>query len=164
MKVICKNNEIREGNFEEAWVKEAFWHTSAHVLAQAVKRLYPDTKCAIGPAIAQGFYYDFAVPQQVKIEDLIDADLLEAIDPKDFEKEYEIEYRSNEKILVVAYNLPNTDKISLLLTASLSFSPYLLDTIAVKAILMATINDIIKNIGCLVTVTAAFALLPILDT
>lgn len=59
MKVICRNNEIREGSFEEQWVKEAFWHTSAHVLAQAVKRLYPDTKCAIGPAIAQGFYYDF---------------------------------------------------------------------------------------------------------
>lgn len=59
MKVICRNNEMREGSFEERWVKEAFWHTSAHVLAQAVKRLYPDTKCAIGPAIAQGFYYDF---------------------------------------------------------------------------------------------------------
>ena len=60
MKVICRNNEMREGGFEEQWVKEAFWHTSAHVLAQAVKRLYPDTKCAIGPAISQGFYYDFA--------------------------------------------------------------------------------------------------------
>lgn len=59
MKVICKNMEVREGNFEEKWVKEAFWHTSAHVLAQAVKRLFPDTKCAIGPAIEQGFYYDF---------------------------------------------------------------------------------------------------------
>lgn len=59
MKVICRNKEMREGSFEEAWVKEAFWHTSAHVLAQAVKRLYPETKCAIGPAIAQGFYYDF---------------------------------------------------------------------------------------------------------
>ena len=59
MKVISRNNEIREGGFEEQWVKEAFWHTTSHVLAQAVKRLYPDTKCAIGPAIAQGFYYDF---------------------------------------------------------------------------------------------------------
>ncbi len=59
MKVISRNNEMQEGSFEEAWVKEAFWHTSAHVLAQAVKRLYPDAKCAIGPAIGQGFYYDF---------------------------------------------------------------------------------------------------------
>ncbi len=59
MKVIDRNSVIKEGSFEEQWVKEAFWHTSAHVLAQAVKRLYPDTKCAIGPAISQGFYYDF---------------------------------------------------------------------------------------------------------
>ena len=59
MKVIYENNEMREGSFEEQWVKEAFWHTSAHALAQAVKRLYPDTKCAIGPTISQGFYYDF---------------------------------------------------------------------------------------------------------
>lgn len=59
MKVICRNKEVREGSFEEQWVKEAFWHTSAHVLAQAIKRLYPETKCAIGPAIEKGFYYDF---------------------------------------------------------------------------------------------------------
>ena len=39
--------------------QKAFWHTSAHVLAQAVKRLYPETKCAIGPAIENEFYYDF---------------------------------------------------------------------------------------------------------
>ena len=59
MKVICNNNEILEGSFEDGLVKSAFWHTAAHVLAQAVKRLYPDTKCAIGPAIENGFYYDF---------------------------------------------------------------------------------------------------------
>nr|WP_288642089.1 threonine--tRNA ligase [uncultured Anaerobutyricum sp.] len=59
MKVLEKNGQVIEGNFEEKEVKEAFWHTSAHVLAQAVKRLYPDTKCAIGPAIDNGFYYDF---------------------------------------------------------------------------------------------------------
>lgn len=59
MKVICNNNEILEGSFEDGMVKSAFWHTAAHVLAQAVKRLYPDTKCAIGPAIENGFYYDF---------------------------------------------------------------------------------------------------------
>ena len=45
--------------FEEQEGRKAFWHTSAHVLAQAVKHLYPDTKCAIGPAIENGFYYDF---------------------------------------------------------------------------------------------------------
>lgn len=59
MKVLQRNGVMEERSFEEAQGKEAFWHTSAHVLAQAVKRLYPDTKCAIGPAIEQGFYYDF---------------------------------------------------------------------------------------------------------
>ena len=60
MKVLHKNGQVTEGNFsEDKEVQEAFWHTSAHVLAQAVKRLYPDTKCAIGPAIEKGFYYDF---------------------------------------------------------------------------------------------------------
>lgn len=60
MKVLYKNGEVKEIGFEEAEGKRAFWHTSAHVLAQAVKHLYPDTECAIGPAIENGFYYDFA--------------------------------------------------------------------------------------------------------
>lgn len=59
MKVLRKNGEIAEVRFEEPEGKKAFWHTSAHVLAQAVKRLYPEAKCAIGPAIENGFYYDF---------------------------------------------------------------------------------------------------------
>ncbi len=59
MKVLQRNGQAIEGNFEQKEVREAFWHTSAHVLAQAVKRLYPDTQCAIGPAIENGFYYDF---------------------------------------------------------------------------------------------------------
>ncbi len=59
MKVISKDGSIEERKFEEAEGREAFRHTTAHVLAQAVKRLYPDTKLAIGPAIENGFYYDF---------------------------------------------------------------------------------------------------------
>lgn len=60
MKVIRRDGQVVEGSFsKDKEVQEAFWHTSAHVMAQAVKRLYPDTKCAIGPAISNGFYYDF---------------------------------------------------------------------------------------------------------
>ena len=59
MKVLRNNGEVMEVKFEEQEGKKAFWHTSAHVLAQAVKRLYPETRCAIGPAIENGFYYDF---------------------------------------------------------------------------------------------------------
>jgi len=45
--------------FENEEYKDSYRHTTAHILAQAVKRLYPDVKLAIGPAIADGFYYDF---------------------------------------------------------------------------------------------------------
>ncbi|MBN4067086.1 threonine--tRNA ligase [Simkania negevensis] len=47
-------------NFSDKEGKEVFWHTSAHVLAQAVLRLWPNVKPTIGPPIQQGFYYDFA--------------------------------------------------------------------------------------------------------
>ncbi len=47
-------------NFDDPQGKEVFWHTSAHVLAQAVMRIWPDVKPTIGPAIENGFYYDFA--------------------------------------------------------------------------------------------------------
>ena len=45
--------------FEDEEGKKTFWHTASHVLAQAVKRLYPETKLTIGPSVANGFYYDF---------------------------------------------------------------------------------------------------------
>ena len=59
MKIKMKDGSIKEAGFDEELGRNAFRHTTAHILAQAVKRLYPDTKCAIGPAIADGFYYDF---------------------------------------------------------------------------------------------------------
>ena len=39
--------------------EKTYWHTTSHILAQAIKRLYPEMKLAIGPAIDNGFYYDF---------------------------------------------------------------------------------------------------------
>ena len=59
MKVLQNDQQVIEVSFDSKEGKKAFWHTSAHVLAQAVKRLYPNAKCAIGPAIESGFYYDF---------------------------------------------------------------------------------------------------------
>ena len=49
---------------------EVLNHSCAHLVAHAMKRLYPGTKFGVGPAIEEGFYYDFSVPQTVKIEDL----------------------------------------------------------------------------------------------
>ncbi|MBR2484468.1 MAG: threonine--tRNA ligase [Oscillospiraceae bacterium] len=48
--------------FENPEYRHTYWHTCSHVLAQAVKRLYPEVKLAIGPAIDNGFYYDFDAP------------------------------------------------------------------------------------------------------
>ena len=56
--------------FDDPDGKHAFWHSASHVLAQAVKRLYPNAKCAIGPAIENGFYYDFDVEKPFSNEDL----------------------------------------------------------------------------------------------
>lgn len=49
--------------------KKAYWHTSSHIMAQAVQRLFPDAKFAIGPAIDEGFYYDFDVEKPFTDED-----------------------------------------------------------------------------------------------
>ncbi len=59
MKVITKDGSVVDMSFEDEEGRGAFRHTASHILAQAVKRLYPTTKCAIGPSIADGFYYDF---------------------------------------------------------------------------------------------------------
>ncbi|MCX7016858.1 MAG: threonine--tRNA ligase, partial [Candidatus Sumerlaeota bacterium] len=50
--------------------RDIFRHTSSHILAQAVKRLYPEAKLAIGPAIEDGFYYDIAFPAPISVEEL----------------------------------------------------------------------------------------------
>ena len=49
--------------------KKAYWHTTSHIMAQAVKRLFPDVKFAIGPSIDEGFYYDFDVEKPFSEED-----------------------------------------------------------------------------------------------
>ncbi|HIX64951.1 MAG TPA: threonine--tRNA ligase [Candidatus Anaerotruncus excrementipullorum] len=56
--------------FDSPEGKHAFWHTASHLLAQAVMRLYPDTKYTIGPAVENGFYYDFDVEKPFTQEDL----------------------------------------------------------------------------------------------
>ena len=62
--------------FDDENGKKAFRHTAAHILAQAVKRLYPDAKCTIGPAIDDGFYYDFDMPSIGREElDKIEAEM-----------------------------------------------------------------------------------------
>ena len=67
---ITENCKVELLTFDDEEGKRAFWHSASHVLAQAVKRLYPNAKCAIGPAIDNGFYYDFDVEKPFSAEDL----------------------------------------------------------------------------------------------
>ena len=86
--------------FEEQDGKKAFWHTTSHILAQAVAHLFPEAKFAIGPAIDNGFYYDFDVAEPFTPEQLeaIEAEMAKIVkeglplerfelDPSDAEKE-----------------------------------------------------------------------------
>ena len=57
--VVDKDAKVEICTFDDEEGKRAFRHTASHIMAQAVKRLFPETKLAIGPAIADGFYYDF---------------------------------------------------------------------------------------------------------
>lgn len=57
---LHEGDTVHFWSFDEAKGKEIYWHTSAHVLAQAILRLFPQAKPTIGPPIEQGFYYDFA--------------------------------------------------------------------------------------------------------
>ena len=58
-------------NFEDAQVRDNYRHTTSHIMAQAVKKLWPDAKLAIGPAIDNGFYYDFDMEHKLTDQDLL---------------------------------------------------------------------------------------------
>ena len=67
---IDKDSELEILTFDSEEGKGAFFHTTSHILAQAVKRLYPETKLAIGPSIEHGFYYDLDRETPFAAEDL----------------------------------------------------------------------------------------------
>ena len=69
--VLTENCSFEVMTFDSIEGKKAFWHTASHILAQAVKRLYPEAKLAIGPAIDNGFYYDFDVEKPFTADELV---------------------------------------------------------------------------------------------
>ncbi len=68
--VLTSNVAINPLTFDSALGKEVYWHTSAHILAQAVQAVFPSAKLAIGPPIDTGFYYDFDFERPFTPEDL----------------------------------------------------------------------------------------------
>ena len=85
--------------FENPEYRKTYWHTCSHVLAQAVKRLYPEVKLAIGPSIEGGFYYDFDAPFNFTQEHL---DALEA----------EMRKICKEKLKLERFELPRDEAIA----------------------------------------------------
>ena len=81
--------------------KKAYWHTTSHVMAQAVKRLFPDVKFAIGPAIDEGFYYDFDVEKPFTDEDKLKI-------------EEEMKKIIKENIAIEKFSLPKDEALKLM--------------------------------------------------
>jgi len=84
--------------FENPEYRKTYWHTCSHVLAQAMKRLHPEVKLAIGPSIETGFYYDFDTPRPFTPEDL---EALEA----------EMRKICKEKLKLERFELPRAEAI-----------------------------------------------------
>ncbi len=87
--------------FENPEYRRTYWHTCSHVLAQAMKRLHPEVKLAIGPSIENGFYYDFDTPRPFTPEDL---EALEA----------EMRKICKEKLKLERFELPRAEAIALM--------------------------------------------------
>ena len=94
-------SEENKYTFENPEYRNTYRHTVSHILAQAVKRLYPEVKLAIGPAIENGFYYDFDAPFSFTQEHL---DALEA----------EIKKICKEKLPLERFELPRAEAIKLM--------------------------------------------------
>ena len=143
-----KDAEVNICTFDSLEGKKAYWHTTSHILAQAVKRLYPNTKLAIGPSIDNGFYYDFDTEITLTPEVL---EKLEAEMAKIIKEDYEIKRftlprneaiefmkkRNEDYKVELIEDLPDGEEISFYEQGEfvdLCAGPHLMSTGKVKAI------------------------------
>lgn len=98
--VLQEGDKVSILTFEDEGGKDVFRHTSSHILAQAVKRLFKDAKLAIGPSIENGFYYDFDTEHKFTPEDLI---LIEK----------EMKKIVDENLQIERFELPRNEAIAL---------------------------------------------------
>ncbi len=99
--VVDEDCELEILTFRDEEGKKAFRHTASHIMAQAVKRLYPNAKLAIGPAIDDGFYYDFDRETAFSAEELTDI-------------EKEMKKIVKENIKIERFSLPRAEAIKLM--------------------------------------------------
>lgn len=133
--------------FQDKQGKEVYWHSTSHIMAQAVKRLYPQAKLAIGPAIENGFYYDFDIDTPLSENDLgkikqemqkiIDADqpFVRKVIPR--EQAIELFKKRNETYkLELIYDMPDEEYLTVYYNdgfVDLCRGPHLPSTGKVKA-------------------------------
>ena len=99
--VLDDDSTLEILTFDDEGGKKALWHTASHVMAQAVLRLFPDAKLAIGPAIDTGFYYDFDVETPFVAEDLVKI-------------EKEMKHIVAENLPLERYTLPRDEALALM--------------------------------------------------
>ena len=99
--VIDRDCKFEILTFDSEGGKHAFWHTTSHILAQAVKRLYPEVKLAIGPAIENGFYYDIDVDTPFTPENLeaIEAEMKKIVKENIPLERFELDPAEAEKLM-----------------------------------------------------------------
>ncbi|MCI8807800.1 MAG: threonine--tRNA ligase [Oscillospiraceae bacterium] len=93
------SQENEQYTFENEQYRKTYWHTCSHVLAQAMKRLHPEVKLAIGPSIDNGFYYDFDTPQPFTEGELA-------------ELEAEMRKICKEKLKLERFELPRAEAVA----------------------------------------------------
>ena len=150
---IMEDSDFRVVKFEDPEGRKIFWHTSAHIMAHAVQNLFPDVKFAIGPAIENGFYYDFDTEHRFTPEDLErieeemkrvakEGHVLERFEmPRNEALEY-FKERGEEYKVDLIENLPEDEIISFYKLGEftdLCAGPHLYDTKKVKAIKLMSI-------------------------
>ena len=98
---ILEDAELELLTFDNLDGKKAYWHTTSHIMAQAIKRLYKDVKLAIGPSIDEGFYYDF--------------DIEKPFSEEDFAKiEEEMKKIIKEDLAIERFSLPRKEAVALM--------------------------------------------------
>lgn len=144
---LDKDCRLEICTFDDEDGKKTFWHSSSHLLAQAVKRLFPDAKFAIGPAIKTGFYYDFDVETPFTPEDCekIEEEMRKIVKEKpeitrfELDPDEALKKMENEpyKVELIQEHAGKGEKISFYQQgefADLCAGPHLMDMTPIKAI------------------------------
>jgi threonyl-tRNA synthetase len=153
---ITRNTRVSILTFDSPAGKEIFWHSSSHLMAQAIEELFPGAKFGAGPAIEQGFYYDIAYPERFNEDDLrsIESRMIEissrnvAIRREEMPRSQAISFFSQTrqdpyKVEILEETLRDVDTVSVYHQdgfADLCSGPHLPVTGMIKAVLLTNIS------------------------